>query len=1548
MAQYYNFVTNASGTLTLEEVQRICSIDGQSVQLVVEDINSGGNGSQQFLAYTAAPENSGQAICSQQTINLGNQIATTQLEQGQNVFIIKTNELAGPHDLAKASTVAVHAPCENLVNIVDNRGSKASIDRNNEGQQIQWIKMQENSINLDAVPKQNTLIPEKSSSPTLARNQISNNTGLQPSFQGQTETQPYSGGPTKRKPLRLYQNRNRQLTNSIQSGSSAISPDGVNVAKNSVETRVRKSTSDTPDPRAVTPSPMSKNLLRLQQPEMEHLSERIKQAKLKQLQGQRQMQNEQRASGNVQRQQQANAGGVQAHARQQSQKQQQQQQTASQPIPDSPLSPPLASQGGLDVESPDYLNQEKAHTNQQRSPLQADSESASESIAYLQKIIDNPAHTIVQQQIQGNTAKMLVMLSNGQQRLITFDIPNEDCTVQDLLEQVNITFCGETIVSLVSDPALGINYIVEAGPGTLMAAHEICESVDGNSSQNNLSTNFDNVSHPISSPDENSNPSQQNEEPIYIEGMLAVCSHCGISSLDFNRCLRCKTKFPEDVKSIPMTMGMQEKKENMLSVDTFYKKHNDRNALVKLEKLERDGSACKRGRGRGRGITSRPRPIHKEPECLTISSDEDDEGKNRHTDGTNSNTALSDASNAFSEEMETILEKEPVITNNSVSSASTGYNNTESEDNVKGAGEREEQSLTDNPFPAPHTALLCRTVRIGSYKYVPRERVVISQNGVRFGVPLLEDDKNFVTLDVKFQDIVKVLIHFGKSMPVLFFYTSTSTGAMIRELLGMQDPKGPYYDPAGKDHTHKRITLLPEKLTEESKVVLKSLFLPRQLLEELSPKEANDILVRASPKDSLQVQTLARRHSQAAASSSSNTNVNGGIQTITVYPPPPAKGGIAINTEDYLCLGEDQFLNDVIIDFYLKYLTLEVLTESDQHRTHVFSSYFYKRLTSPHAQATECTVPLSPAAKRHARVQKWTKNVNIFEKDFIVIPINEHAHWFLAIVCFPGLVGKVLAGAATAKSDEPVHKTVQKSKKLKEVKLQAVTIGSTTITPVTATITIDQGDDGSERDEAEGDDEEMEMDSDEEEEAEAQEGGKAAQPKLEQSAMQERDTVRVPCILIFDSLAGASRSRVVATLRDYLSCEHLAKMGSEKTFSKDTIKGASPKVPQQSNFTDCGLYVLQYVESFFKSPIKDYTLPIKTLKNWFEEIVVTRKREELSKLLIRLMNTTKGDRSIGLPLVNFPTQDGKLKPKAENHVDGKSAKPEAEAKRKPTMDGENNRVSNSLPAPAENSEQANDAPNRTTYPIIPYSPCTSSNTTESNPTDMLAELKTPNTRSSSETMSYLKSKRIPRLMLRTENQDDPQAAKKHKGESPAENREPSTSLEPRILLAGPPTCLAAARRQLAADSRLDASERLRNATPPASAALPPRYSQPRLLLYPPVDRPSKLVAWLFKAARRIGRYIFGRCWFRISAKRNRAASRKAANPGIGEYLSSMVWPRSKEDAARAVISRAVEERLSALARNRPNGPLRCPGRDIGTSPPSGQGKRRARKEKGNA
>ena len=45
---------------------------------------------------------------------------------------------------------------------------------------------------------------------------------------------------------------------------------------------------------------------------------------------------------------------------------------------------------------------------------------------------------------------------------------------------------------------------------------------------------------------------------------------------------------------------------------------------------------------------------------------------------------------------------------------------------------------------------------------------------------------------------------------------------------------------------------------------------------------------------------------------------------------------------------------------------------------------------------------LTPGEKRYDRVRKWTKKVNLFEKDFVVVPINEHAHWFVCVICYPG------------------------------------------------------------------------------------------------------------------------------------------------------------------------------------------------------------------------------------------------------------------------------------------------------------------------------------------------------------------------------------------------------------------------------------------------------------------------------------------------------------------------------------------------------------------
>lgn len=110
-----------------------------------------------------------------------------------------------------------------------------------------------------------------------------------------------------------------------------------------------------------------------------------------------------------------------------------------------------------------------------------------------------------------------------------------------------------------------------------------------------------------------------------------------------------------------------------------------------------------------------------------------------------------------------------------------------------------------------------------------------------------------------------------------------------------------------------------------------------------------------------------------------------------------------------------------------------------------------------------------------------------------------------------------------------------------------------------------------------------------------------------------------------------------------MACEYRAKHPNAlpfRTFTKLNMVGNLVKVPQQNNFTDCGLFLLQYVEQFFKDPIKDFRIPIKMLANWFDTDVVTRKREEISDLLKLLIAKQHPLITIDLPEIDFPTKNG--------------------------------------------------------------------------------------------------------------------------------------------------------------------------------------------------------------------------------------------------------------------------------------------------------------------
>ncbi len=56
-------------------------------------------------------------------------------------------------------------------------------------------------------------------------------------------------------------------------------------------------------------------------------------------------------------------------------------------------------------------------------------------------------------------------------------------------------------------------------------------------------------------------------------------------------------------------------------------------------------------------------------------------------------------------------------------------------------------------------------------------------------------------------------------------------------------------------------------------------------------------------------------------------------------------------------------------------------------------------------------------------------------------------------------------------------------------------------------------------------------------------------------------------------------------LSSYLQAEWAGRRSERDgplAFNKDTIRGFSPRVPAQSNLVDCGIFLLHYVEMFFK------------------------------------------------------------------------------------------------------------------------------------------------------------------------------------------------------------------------------------------------------------------------------------------------------------------------------------------------------------------------------
>ncbi|GJE88369.1 hypothetical protein PsYK624_044520 [Phanerochaete sordida] len=133
-----------------------------------------------------------------------------------------------------------------------------------------------------------------------------------------------------------------------------------------------------------------------------------------------------------------------------------------------------------------------------------------------------------------------------------------------------------------------------------------------------------------------------------------------------------------------------------------------------------------------------------------------------------------------------------------------------------------------------------------------------------------------------------------------------------------------------------------------------------------------------------------RSSARRAEQSTRNSPVLDPDELVLVYPPSGA-GAINITRGDLKRLEPGQYLNDTLIEFGLKLWHNNLREENPElaDQIHVFSSFFYKKLNVKDKQTG------------YQSVRKWTSKFDLFQKKYIIVPINEHLHWYLAIICNP-------------------------------------------------------------------------------------------------------------------------------------------------------------------------------------------------------------------------------------------------------------------------------------------------------------------------------------------------------------------------------------------------------------------------------------------------------------------------------------------------------------------------------------------------------------------
>lgn len=320
-----------------------------------------------------------------------------------------------------------------------------------------------------------------------------------------------------------------------------------------------------------------------------------------------------------------------------------------------------------------------------------------------------------------------------------------------------------------------------------------------------------------------------------------------------------------------------------------------------------------------------------------------------------------------------------------------------------------------------------------------------------------------------------------------------------------------------------------------------------------------------------------------------------------------------VDFKDLERLDDGQFLNDQLIDFYLLYLFDQAKVPRD--KVYLFNTHFFTTLSRK--------VPGQRGLINYQGVARWTAKEDIFGYDYIVVPINQDIHWYLAIICNVTNIARTPAiqdltknegvGPEASKeldNEPPGHEA--KMGDIPSIPLPALVDPPSESSPSYPAIEVVDPDDSdlnvvdpsatgpdhgvfapsgsssiAESPAAETAQMKKLTLSDSKPEGILLGSSSTAEPKKPKRRLgppPKKQDVNKPVIVVLDSLGGSAKSPAVRVLKEYILAEGEEKRGMNATIPGNAFYAKENQIPQQQNYVDCGVYLLGYAQQFFEDP----------------------------------------------------------------------------------------------------------------------------------------------------------------------------------------------------------------------------------------------------------------------------------------------------------------------------------------------------------------------------